>query len=128
MDTVPEMMEFVSGLCEGLPAQAAFDITLVCEEILVNIASYAYPNGFAGGVGGLTIRWNNDTNSRKITLIFEDSGVPFNPLLKDDPDLSVPFRERSIGGLGIMMVRQRMDDVRYANIDGKNTLTVENGY
>jgi len=124
MDTVPQMMDFVSGLCEGLPEQAAFDITLVCEEILVNIASYAYPKG----EGELAVRWENDTGNRKITLIFEDSGVPFNPLLNDEPDLSVPFQERKIGGLGIMMVRQRTDDVRYAYADGKNIMTIMKGY
>jgi len=124
MDAVPEMMGFVSGLCAGLPEQAVFDMTLACEEIFVNIASYAYPDG----EGELTLRWSDDAEKRRLTLVFEDSGVPFDPLQKEEPNLSVPFQERKIGGLGIMMVRQRMDCVRYAYRDGKNVLTIENGY
>ena len=124
IDTVPQMMSLVEQLCEGMPSKAAYDITLVCEEILVNIASYAYPDG----EGELTLHWENDTERRVLTLVFEDAGVPFNPLLQKEPELSVPFQERKIGGLGIMMVRQRMDDVQYACREGKNILTVTKGY
>jgi anti-sigma regulatory factor (Ser/Thr protein kinase) len=124
IDTVPQMMDFISGNCEGLPEQAAFDLTLACEEILVNIASYAYPEG----EGELAIHWNHDTADKKLTLIFTDSGIPFDPLKKDDPDLSVPFRERKIGGLGIMMVRERMDHIQYSYTGKENVLTVEKRY
>ena len=123
-DTVPEMMDFISALCESMPPQTAFDITLACEELLVNIASYAYPNG----EGEYTLRFENDTDNRKVTLIFEDTGIPFNPLSKEDPDLTVPMAERKIGGLGIMMVRKRMDSVGYVYAEGKNILTVMKGY
>jgi anti-sigma regulatory factor (Ser/Thr protein kinase) len=124
IETVPMMMDFIEGLTEGLPNRAAFDLTLACEEILVNIANYAYPNG----KGEYTVRWENDMEKRIVTMIFEDSGVPFNPLQKEDPDLSVPFKERKIGGLGIMMVRQRMDQVQYSYTNEQNILTIEKRY
>ena len=124
LDTVPQMMDFVAGFITELPEQAAYDITLACEEILVNIASYAYPET----EGEVSVSVNNDAQNRKITLIFEDAGVPFNPLLKAEPDLSVPFMERDIGGLGIMMVRERADDITYAYENGRNVLTFEKRY
>ena len=124
LDTVPQVMSLVAKLCENLPEKTAYDITLICEEILVNIASYAYP----GGEGSLTLSLENDTERRTLTLVFEDSGVPFNPLLQDEPELPVSFQERKIGGLGIMMVRKRVDDVQYSYTDEKNILTVKKYY
>jgi anti-sigma regulatory factor (Ser/Thr protein kinase) len=120
LKTVPQMMEFIEEMCEGLPAQAAFDLTLCSEEVLMNIAGYAYQ----GDAGRLTIDWGKDPVEREITVVFEDSGIPFNPLLREEPDLSVPMKERKIGGLGIMMVRKRMDTVSYSYANGKNILTV----
>jgi anti-sigma regulatory factor (Ser/Thr protein kinase) len=124
MSAVPQIMEFVEEMCEGLPDRAAFDITLCCEEIIVNVASYAY-RGEAGRVG---VGWTTDTDKRRVTVVFEDTGVPFNPLLGGEPDLSVPILERKVGGLGIMMVRKRMDNVEYAYSDGKNVLTLTKNY
>jgi anti-sigma regulatory factor (Ser/Thr protein kinase) len=86
----------------------------------VNIASYAYQDG----PGRLAVEWINEPEEGQVIITFEDSGVPFNPLLKEEPDLTVPVSERKIGGLGIMMVRKRMDTVNYAYSDGKNILTL----
>jgi len=124
IDTAPQIMSLVEQLCEGMPAKTVYDITLVCEEILVNIASYAYPDG----EGELTLYWENDTERHVLTIVFEDAGIPFNPLLQDEPELSVSFHERKIGGLGIMMVRQRTDNVQYSYTEGKNILTVTKNY
>ena len=124
MDTISQIMDFIADLCEDMPEQSAFDIALASEEILVNIASYAYPEG----EGELAVRWVDETEKRTLTIAFEDSGVQFNPLKKEAPDLNVPFLERKIGGLGIMMVRQRMDSVTYEYSGGKNILTITKGY
>jgi len=124
IDTVPLMMSVVERLCEGLPEKAAYDITLASEEILVNIAKYAYPDS----EGKLAFFWENNTETRVFTFVFEDAGIPFNPLLQDEPELSVSFQERKIGGLGIMMIRKRMDDVQYSYTDGKNILTIKKSY
>ena len=59
-----------------------------------------------------------------MTLTFLDSGIPFNPLDRTDPDVSLPAEEREIGGLGIFMTRKSMDDVRYEFRDGQNVLTL----
>lgn len=124
LETVPEILKFIETLTNDFTAKLSYDITLVCEEILVNIASYAYPDGD----GQLTVSWENDEDSRKLKIDFEDSGIPFNPLDRADPDLNLPIAERQIGGLGIMIVRRMMDDVQYKNTDGKNILTVVKSY
>ena len=62
--------------------------------------------------------------NRKVMLIFEDDGMPYNPLQKVDPDVNAPMSEREVGGLGIYLVKKRMDRVAYEYIDGKNRLTL----
>jgi anti-sigma regulatory factor (Ser/Thr protein kinase) len=121
---VPGIMDFIAGLIQDFSEKTTYDIKLACEEILVNIASYAYPDG----AGQLVVQWENDTDNHKVRFKFADSGIPFNPLLREAPDLTVPMKERKIGGLGIMMVRQRMDSVEYEYKDGKNILTVTKSY
>jgi anti-sigma regulatory factor (Ser/Thr protein kinase) len=124
MKSVPAMMNFVEEIIKNLPEKAAYNMMLSCEEVILNIVSYAYP----GGDGQLDISWEDDTERRLLNVTFEDSGVPFDPLQKEEPDLSIPMQERKIGGLGIMMVRKLMDEVQYAYADGKNRLTITNRY
>ena len=90
------------------------------EEIFVNIASYAY-NGEPGEVT-LTARISGDPES--LAVVFEDGGAPFDPLSKKDPDLSIPIEERRIGGLGIYLIKDNMDDIRYEYKGRKNVLTI----
>ena len=123
-ESVSGMMEFIDGLMVDFSAKTSYDIRLACEEILVNITSYAYPDGD----GQLVIFWENDTGRRKLRIEFKDSGIPFNPLLIDKPKLDVPIAERKIGGLGIMMVRKLMDEVQYEYVEGENILTVFKEY
>jgi anti-sigma regulatory factor (Ser/Thr protein kinase) len=124
IESVPAMMDFLDGFIKNLPERMAYNMRLSCEEVLLNVVSYAYPDGG----GQVDISWEDDTERRLLNVTFEDSGIPFNPLQKEEPDLSVPMRERKIGGLGIMMVRKLMDEVRYAYADGKNRLTITNRY
>ncbi|GAB2470606.1 ATP-binding protein [Xylanimonas ulmi] len=123
-EAVDDMLSLVDTLTQGLDAKVAFDLRLACEEILVNIVSYAYPNGG----GRLTVTWDHDTAAHAVVVRFEDSGIPFNPLDQPSPALDVPMAEREIGGLGIMMALQRADDVRYERREGINVLTLTKGY
>jgi anti-sigma regulatory factor (Ser/Thr protein kinase) len=68
--------------------------------------------------------WPLKKNDR-IVIRFEDGGVPFNPLEHKMPDVSLSWEDRSIGGLGIMLVIKKMDGVSYAYVDYKNVLTIE---
>lgn len=94
-------------------------IRLVVEELVVNVADYAYPDG---DNDYLDVDIKRDADS--ITLRFRDGGVPFNPLAKELPNTSLPLEKRRIGGLGILMVIKKMDLVKYEYANGENVLTV----
>ena len=99
---------------------AKITTALICtEEIFVNIVSYAY--GTEGGDGWVAC----EASTGKMKLCFMDQGAPYNPLKREDPDITLPADERQVGGLGIYMVKQMMDDVYYVYRDGKNCLTLE---
>ena len=94
-------------------------LRLACEEIIMNVTSYAYPEGVDGFL---------DVDIQKtdrMTIRFEDGGVPFNPLEQEKPDTGLSWDKRRIGGLGIFLLLRKMDDVRYAYVDHKNVLTIE---
>ena len=59
-----------------------------------------------------------------MTFTITDSGIPFDPTQKEEADISLSVEEREIGGLGIHLVRQIMDEVRYERKDDKNVLTL----
>ncbi len=97
-----------------------FTFNLVCEEIVTNVVNYAYPDDTDGP---LTIEV--DETDDAVVLSFIDCGTPFNPLAKDPPDTSLPPDKRPIGGLGIFLVQQMMDDVAYCYEEGRNVFTVK---
>ena len=94
-------------------------LRLACEEIVMNVTTYAYPEG-ADGFLDVDIQ-----KTDRITIRFEDGGVPFNPLEQKKPNTKLSWKQRRIGGLGIFLLRRKMDDVRYAYEDNKNVLTIE---
>ena len=95
-------------------------LSIDVEELFVNIAHYAYDSeeGYA------TIRTEILENPRRISITFIDSGLPYNPLEKPDPDITLSAEDRPIGGLGIYMVKKTVNDIFYENTDGKNILTI----
>ena len=100
--------------------KAALALRLACEEIVMNVTAYAYPEGKSEGFLDVDIRQTD-----RITIRFEDGGVPFNPLEQQKPDTGLSWKNRRIGGLGIFLVRRKMDGVRYVYENGKNVLTIE---
>lgn len=122
LDRLPEVLSFLEQLLEeaDCPLKAQMQITVAAEEVFVNIASYAY----APGTGMVTVRAEILENPRRATVTFADSGIPFNPLEKDDPDVTLSAEERQIGGLGIYMTKKVMDEVRYAYQDDQNVMTL----
>ncbi|WP_294429455.1 SpoIIE family protein phosphatase [uncultured Treponema sp.] len=94
-------------------------IDLAVEEIFVNIAHYAY----TPEVGEARVSAAFADNV--LTMIFKDKGKPFNPIAKQDPDLSLSAEEREIGGLGIFLTKKFMDIVEYEYADGQNILTIK---
>jgi len=98
--------------------KASIQLKVALEEIFVNVAHYAYP----GGDGDVTLEL--EIKDGVLTLSFIDSGVPFDPLAKPDPDVTLSADERDIGGLGIFMVKKTMDDVTYRYENNQNILTL----
>lgn len=93
-------------------------LDMCAEEIFANITFYAYPQK-----KGLIETFMTKTNN-EIIIKFEDTGIPYNPLEKPDPDITLPAEERQLGGLGIFMVKQMAKEVVYENSEGKNRLTL----
>lgn len=108
------------------PFKAQMQIDVAVEEVFVNIASYAYAPG--DGEASISVEFpepGGEGPDRPCVLIrFEDAGVPFDPLAKTDPDVTLSAEERAVGGLGIFMVKKNMDEVYYVYEDGKNILTL----
>ena len=121
-----QVLAFADDILEGVdcPEEAKIQIDIAIEEIFINIARYAYPDG-EGYVG---IEVKADSSAGSVQIVFKDEGVPYNPLENKDPDISLSAEERPIGGLGIFMVRKSMDDVSYEYKDGKNRLTIRKDY
>ena len=95
-------------------------LSLVAEEIFVNIAHYAYPEGEGSAVVGVEISGQPPV----LTLRFVDRGVPFDPLARPEADITLSAQERPIGGLGIFLTRKIMDEVVYSYEAGQNILTL----
>ena len=93
-------------------------INICVEEIFVNVANYAYGDE----EGDVIVQLEVDENQAKFTFI--DSGVQYNPLAKPDPDITLSASERQIGGLGIYMVKNMMNDVSYEYVDNTNRFTM----
>ncbi len=102
------------------PDRALYQVEVAIEEILVNIVSYA---GLTGD-DGVEIRCEVLDDPLRVIVQFLDDGIPFDPLEKPDPDTSPEAIMNRVGGLGIFMVKQMMDEVSYAYENGKNTLTI----
>ena len=105
----------------GCPMLTQIAIDVAVEELFVNIASYAYDQEI--GVAVVQVEMLDDPLSVKITFI--DNGKQYNPLAKPDPDITLAAKERKKGGLGIYMVKNSMDDMRYEYKEGKNILTIK---
>lgn len=103
----------------GFSRNRITEIELALEEALVNIISYAYPQASEPGNAEIYC-WLNQNNI--FTIEIKDSGIPFDSLEKEDPDLTGSIYEREIGGLGIFLIKKFMDDVKYRREQGQNIL------
>ncbi|MDR0974272.1 MAG: ATP-binding protein [Ruminococcus sp.] len=119
--SLDEVLSFVESVASDMSPKVQNQLAIAVEEVFVNIANYSYP-GVKKGSGEAVISASID--GEKLIITFEDSGVPYNPLKKEDPDITASADERQIGGLGIFMVKKLMDGMEYTYEDGKNVLTV----
>ena len=119
---ISKLNQFVEEIGEefSLSPAIVFNLTLVLEEAVVNVINYAYPKEEHESIY-LSARLHEGS----IVLVLTDTGVEFDPTLAPEADITLSAEERPIGGLGIFLIRQIMNEVRYERIDGKNILTLE---
>ena len=122
-ENIEKITAFVDGQLEmyACPPTAKIQIDIAIDELFGNIAQYAYNPG----EGPATVRVEVTENPLSVILTFIDKGVPYNPLEKSDPDISLSAEDRQIGGLGIYMVKKTMDEIVYEYKDGQNILKVK---
>ncbi len=122
VESIPEVTAFVDTELEalGCPMKAQMQIDIAIDELFGNIAHYAY----APDTGEATVRFDFDEQTRMACITFIDSGTPYNPLERKEPDVTLSAEEREIGGLGIFLVRKTMDGMDYEHRDGRNILSI----
>ena len=105
------------------PVKAQMQICLAIDELFGNIANYAYNPE----TGPATVRVEVTKEPLEVAITFIDEGVPYDPLAKEDPDVTLSAEEREIGGLGIFLVKKSMDEVAYEYKNGRNILRIKKG-
>ncbi len=120
---LPEVQAFIGEKLEaaGCPFRVGMQVSVAVEEVFVNIAEYAY----TPGKGNAVVRVEIDRDQDAALITFTDKGIPYDPVAREDPDVTLPAEEREIGGLGIFMTKKAMDDVIYEYKDGQNVLTLK---
>lgn len=123
LENLDTVMAFVDQQLEeaGCSMKTQMQIDIAVEEVYVNIAHYAYNPE----IGGVTIRVQIEEEPLAVILTFIDKGKPYDPLAKEDPDVTLSAEDRQIGGLGIFMVKKSMDNISYEYNEGRNILTLK---
>jgi anti-sigma regulatory factor (Ser/Thr protein kinase) len=125
-EEVEKIPIFLEALCEatGCNPAVSFNLNLALEEAVVNVIEYAYPKDGKEYTFTLNVQAQQQNGAILLTFTLTDQGTPFDPTQTDDVDTTLSAQEREIGGLGIFLVRQLMDDVSYQYVNGSNVLTM----
>ena len=118
---IPTLAEWVEWL--NVPAELNMPINLALEEAVSNVMLYAYP-GRTDGMVFVEYLEMLDPDGKRLIFTISDSGIPFDPTQKEQADITLSAEDRAIGGLGIHLVRQLMDEISYERTDDKNILTL----
>jgi anti-sigma regulatory factor (Ser/Thr protein kinase) len=118
-----KVAEFVESYLSEIdcPMKSMMQINVAVDEIFANIAAYAYDHK----QGRARVKIGFDKEASVFWITFTDRGKPYNPMAKEDPDVTLSASEREIGGLGIFMAKKLMDEINYEYLDGKNILTMK---
>ena len=122
VEALSDVLGFVDQILESYecPMKIQTAICVAIEEVFVNVAHYAYD----GGEGDMTLGIGLDEKTHTVTFRMTDKGIPFDPLKKPDPDITLSAEDREIGGLGIFIAKKTMDTIIYAYENGENVLTM----
>lgn len=121
-DNLSTVLEFLDNILEEneCSPKIQMQLDIAIEELFVNVSHYAY----APDVGEIVISADvtPKEGGKELCITLVDRGVPYNPLEKPDPDISLSVEEREIGGLGIYMAKKYLDLMEYEYTDGQNVL------
>ncbi len=119
---IPRLATFIEEIAENhaIDMATSMNLNLAMEEAVVNVMNYAYPKE---SVNNIDI--TAEVDDEEIAFSIADSGIPFDPTQKGEPDLTLDAEDRPIGGLGIHLVRQLMDTLDYRYENGHNILTLK---
>lgn len=123
IENITQAIDFVNEelRASACPERVRVQIDIAVDELLSNIAHYAYhPDA---GLAIIRVEVNKEPLS--VVISFIDNGKPYDPLEKEDPDITLSMEEREVGGLGIYMVKKSMDEVSYEYKDGQNILRIK---
>ena len=122
LNSIKPATEFLNKILEeaGCSQRDQNRLNIALDELMSNVARYAY----APGTGDVTVSVEVLEDPKRAVITLTDSGVPYDPLQKEDPDVTLSAEERGIGGLGIYIVKQSMDGMTYEYRDGQNVLTI----
>ena len=121
-ESLNDVLGFVDQALDNFecPMKIQMAICVAIEEVFVNIARYAYPEG----EGEMSLQICFDDQSRAVTFRMTDKGIPFDPLANPDPDITLSAEDREMGGLGIFITKKTMDSLSYSYENGENVLTM----
>ena len=122
-ENIEKVTAFVDEQLESLncPIKAKMQIDIAIDELFGNIVHYAYNPE----IGSATVRVEVTNNPLSVIITFIDNGIPYDPLAKPDPNITLSAEDRQIGGLGIYMVKKSMNEIFYEYKDGQNILTIK---
>lgn len=120
VEELPLLVEKIEEMAErwGLSMPLTMNVNLVIEEAISNIIFYAFNDDLKHEISISLL-----LSGSRLTIIFEDEGIPFDPTSAPIPDINLPADERPVGGLGIFLISKIMDEVMYKREPGKNILT-----
>lgn len=131
IDRLQQVLAQIAGFLEqeGCPENERRLIEISAEELFTNIVSYAYGKypGISRENGQVQVEYGVNLlpeGKKQVDICFKDQGKPFNPFAREDPDLTLSLEERPVGGLGIYMVKQFMDQAEYRYEKGFNVTTI----
>lgn len=118
---LPSLAKKVEALAEKwkLSSELSMNLNLVIEEALSNIIFYAFTDN-----NKHEIKISVSLANKKLIIKITDNGIPFNPLTHQQPDITLPAEKRPVGGLGILLMSQIMDEMHYVRQKNKNILTL----
>ena len=117
-----KIAKFIEEIGEelGLNMELQMNLNLVMEEMVTNVIFYAYPQDVEADIELLA-----KSDGKELTFVLSDQGKEFDPTLKEDADPNINPAEREIGGMGIYIVKNIMNQVTYQRLEGKNLLTMK---